>query len=847
MTLGLALLALSAWLTLHFVMRRNVQPFVKLAFVPVSIGLIVFAWVQAISWFESQFETAGSFSNTSIVAMASLASEAVIWLYVDRRASTASPLAVLPVTLRICLIAVLCALLLEPVLSHFEEHSSQRSVAVVLDRSASMTLSDRNTIANPEQSPTDRKTVAENLLMGSSQRDDGLLKQLANDYEVRFFEYAQSTKERDLLDWKKQFETNESQQTNSDSPWVQTTNQSGALSKVDNSLLLDTLSGVVFLSDGCDHSIKSMSNLTQRFADKKVPIHSVIIGNQTAVKDAEVVLVQAPAQIFKGDQLTIRASIKADELQGKRTKINLLNDGVVIEQREIVFNSNRDRQTVVFETEPEEIGVHEYTVRLDNVAGEEMADNNEGSSRVWVSKDYIRMLIVEDRPRWEFRYLRNLFAGRDRSVFLQYVLLRPDRLAGVPDPPILHASAGRAFDDCQATALPKDANEWLKFDVIVLGDVAPDDLGSDVMQTLEKFVRTKAGTLIVISGARSMPHKYANTPIANLFPVYLGKNFSAEAKSPEKQYEFAVASSAKTHVIMQQSTDPIENEQIWNSIPSLYWRHPQSEAKPGANVLAYASDGNNNSSDREKQRKRALILWQRYGSGKVLQMCFDQTWRLRYGIGDLYHHKFWGQVLRWSIRDRLGAGTELVRMGTDRVLYQADDSVTIKARLMDKNRNQVHSDDTKALIYLGDELVHETLLVDDPEEGGLLLASANGFKKSGKYRVELAGPTVERLLELEQAKEPVVFTEFAVTAPEPSSEMSDVVADPTLANELANVSGGIVVSPEDAMQLLNHLGPKSSFSRDRWTVPLWNLWPVLVVFLLIASLEWIYRKAVGLI
>ncbi|MFN9134796.1 MAG: hypothetical protein ACK5YE_03090, partial [Planctomyces sp.] len=136
-------------------------------------------------------------------------------------------------------------------------------------------------------------------------------------------------------------------------------------------------------------------------------------------------------------------------------------------------------------------------MELSALGGEETTGNNSVSRNVRVSGDQIRVLLIEGRPRWDFRYLRNLFAGRDRTVFLQAVLLQPDRLAGIPVPPIVYASAGRAFDDCDATGLPRSESEWLKFDTVVLGDVSPEQLGPDGVRALETFVRKKGGSLVI--------------------------------------------------------------------------------------------------------------------------------------------------------------------------------------------------------------------------------------------------------------------------------------------------------------------------------------------------------------
>ena len=65
-------------------------------------------------------------------------------------------------------------------------------------------------------------------------------------------------------------------------------------------------------------------------------------------------------------------------------------------------------------------------MKIDPVEGELFPNNNEWDFDTAVSDDRTNVLIIDDRPRWEFRYLRNLFDSRDKSVHLQYVLLHPD-------------------------------------------------------------------------------------------------------------------------------------------------------------------------------------------------------------------------------------------------------------------------------------------------------------------------------------------------------------------------------------------------------------------------------------
>ncbi|MGV2332755.1 MAG UNVERIFIED_CONTAM: hypothetical protein LVR18_00955 [Planctomycetaceae bacterium] len=266
-----------------------------------------------------------------------------------------------------------------------------------------------------------------------------------------------------------------------------------------------------------------------------------------------------------------------------------------------------------------------------------------------------------------------------------------------------------AFDDCEATALPRNEAEWLKFDAVILGDVSPEQLGPDGVQALETFVRKKGGSLVVIAGPNFMPHAYRSSPLADLLPVKLtGPGFQT-AKSPDSMYFLRSTLEGQAHVILQQ-TDGRPASALQH-FPELSWRHPDCEARVGATVLAYASlqpkiDLGDDNKDRaapeepsqEAQRRAALMAWHRFGAGKVLQLNFDESWRLRYGIGDRLHHQFWGQIIRWSVNERLSIGTDLVRMGTDRNVYHSGDPIIVQARLLDEQRNPITDQPVKAVL-----------------------------------------------------------------------------------------------------------------------------------------------------
>jgi hypothetical protein len=310
----------------------------------------------------------------------------------------------------------------------------------------------------------------------------------------------------------------------------------------------------------------------------------------------------------------------------------------------------------------------------------------------------------------------------------------------------------------------------------------------------------------------------------------------------ECSIRFRPTAEGLNHLVLQRAG--MNTESAWKSFPDLSWRHPASEAKIGATVLAYAAE-QNIAADVEQQRQRALMLWHRVGAGKVLQLNFDESWRLRYGIGDRLHHQFWGQIVRWSASDRLSVGTDLVRMGTDKVVYRVGETIKVRARLLDAQRDPVMDGEVRAVLLRDDEVVKSVELASDPAKFGLLTGEIRDLKEGEGYRVELAGAQVRQLLQMDSPAAESIGRDIGVKATAKGNEALDVVADDTVLRQLADWTGGIVTTSEDAERILDSLGPESSFQRRRWNTPLWNTWPVMLTVLSCLSLEWILRKMNG--
>lgn len=850
------LVAFVTWIVFIFLYRIFRHAALRFLLVILRAVASLFFWDQLLHLVSSIVETTRSWPLWLLAGSAAIASEIILFTYdTPMRAEAGIVQAMLQrllIVLRLSLVGVIAILLMEPALSREEEKNEERTVAVLVDASASMTLPTRYEV-NPNQP---RSELAASLLYDDGDAHDGLLSELRDGYTLKLYEFGTTAREISPEDYTTSSFPEASlipmapasEEQTVLSEWGQHTDLAAAMRKVSVNTPSEQLSGVVILTDGRDHSRSDVQQATKSFARHSIPVNSIIIGSQQPIRDADIVAIEAPPQIYHGDSVSVRATVRADHLKGKSTTVNFFEGDTLLEERNVIFPSDKHRESIVFRHEPTDARIHRYRVEISKMEAEETTQNNSAERTVWVSNDQIRVLLIEDRPRWEFRYLRNLFAGRDKTVFLQAVLLHPDRLAGIPEPPVVRASASRAFDDCDATALPDSEAEWLKFDTIILGDVDPDQLGEDGIRAIETFVRQQGGSLVVVAGRNAMPHAYRSSRLADLLPVKLdGPRFQI-AISPESAFYLKTTIDGLSHVILQQEDG--HHESALQELPELSWRHPDCIARVGATVLAYAANNRAMAKpefSEEQQRQRALMLWQRFGAGKVLQMNFDESWRLRYGIGDRLHHQFWGQVIRWSVNERLSAGTDLVRMGTDRTLYHAGDQIIVQARLLDEHRNAITDCPVKAVVLRGDETIRTIDLVPQPDRPGLLQAEIRDLTTPGEYRIELQGDIVTRLLSADSQDGENVGLEIAVESVTANEELLDLVADPSIAVQLADLTNGLVVSPEQANSVLDRLGPKSVYQRKRWTVPLWNLWPVIGVFLGCVSLEWILRRLTGLL
>lgn len=752
-----------------------------------------------------------------------------------------------------------------------ESISSLTPLSKSIDQAFFTQLSEAQKQAIDKAALHSRFEIAKQLLKQSSNIEGEIQKptfldQLGSDYNLSFYRFARGIEK--ISDLEKLDETKGSDSTDT---FRSLTDLSGALDHILENTSPESLAGVLLLSDGRHNSGTLPEDNLRRMASQNSPLCAIPLGSQLGPVDAAILSLNAPESIYLGDRIVVHANLKIDGLRGKKIKALLTNNGESVDEQIIDVNDIALRQEIRFVHLPDKKGIYDYQVKLEADSSEQFSDNNSWDFKVAITDDRTNVLLVDGHPRWEFRYLRNLFYGRDKSVHLQYVLLNPDPIDGQNPLPAVHASASRKFGDAEATRLPENEDEWRLFDVIILGDIPPAAIDSKTWTIIQKSVAERGALLITVAGQRYMPHAFKNPDFLDMAPSTWKANATPTQSAPFPSYHLDLTAAGRSHKLTQLSSSRAENARLWENMPELHWRSVSNQIKESAEVLAYArpaggnpiitnaQDNNINPAEVEKalqalanrkqfEKDNALIVTQQYALGKVVQLNFDRTWRLRYGVGDTYHHRFWGQVLRWGTGENLRSGTEFVRLGTDHLSYTPSDPIKIITKLLDPQRRPI----TDATIYANlinedGENLHRQRLSYRTGSNGMYESTLAPLSKPGKYTIQIESKEVDRALKNDPDSDITkIETELLLVSTRNPVELAELTSDQDFLTHASQLSKGGIANITDAASLIRFFGAPKETLTERRNITLWDQWPVLLTFFSLFTAEWIFRRRAGL-
>ncbi len=634
------------------------------------------------------------------------------------------------------------------------------------------------------------------------------------------------------------------------------------------------LLGVVVLTDGRHNAGASPVEAAGKLGERQVPVYPVGLGCVQAPPQTTMLAMTVPTSMYKDASAGVDVDVRVAGLGMQKVEVELFrgagDNKESVGKQTIEHNGTDSEYKRHFDVKMDHMGpqtltavVHpaDPTVRVLNPADETR------SSVVQVTSDHAHVLLIDGEARWEFHYLQSALK-RDKTIETDSVVFDQPRLnTGLTDAAL--EDIGSPWEH-----LPAGPEALAKYDCVVLGDVSPEQLPPADRKRLEQFVADRGGTLVVVAGKRYMPMAYPEPPpapkggAAQDAPADPAKDDGADpirkmlpidqprVIAPPDGFKPALTAEGRDTKFMEMEDDAGKNLFRWEALPPHYWA-VVGKAKPAAAALAYAPDGPFNAKDPAAQeRDNALIVRQNYGLGRVLYVGLDSTWRWRKGVGDAYHHRFWGQVSRWAADRPLQTNNRYLRFGSSEPVYKSGQDVELSVRFNDLKDAAKAAPGAQAEVRRrGDDNGPPLAVVEltrKKDQADALEAKVPNLP-DGDYQVRLkmdAAPEMTQSAPAAPDASPgPVQALFSVT-PEDSAEMADLSMNRPLLDELATRSGGAVYTPENVADLANDIKPKEvTVTRDTIDDPTREAWFAGCLFgalVLLLTVEWVVRKFSGL-
>jgi uncharacterized membrane protein len=592
----------------------------------------------------------------------------------------------------------------------------------------------------------------------------------------------------------------------------QATGLRDSLSRLVDRLRGQDVVGVLLLSDGLDTREPSSFWIRQAWP---FPIYTVRLeppADWSVPPDVRVDGVDTPNRVTVGWNSELKATVSGEGCAGKLLSVKLLRDRETVQEVPTQLPAEGGSREVVFPLQHDTIGLFTYEVRVEPLEGEIQTNDNRYAVTVQVMDTKNRLLYVEGVPRWESKYLVRVLRGIASITPLAFVRGPDGRF-------ISYGTRGASTLDLTETQL---AN----YRIVVLGDLDADGLGNGRDAALAKFVE-KGGSLVLLGGPLGWgPKGFAATALGRVMPVQRG------ASAPALEGRFPLTATAEGLAHPAFAGDP-----AWLSrLPPVLSVFPGSQPAPAAAVLVSAQTDSG---------VQPVIVFQRYGQGKVLGVLTDSLWRWqleRQDTADSYF-RFWNQMLNWLLPAESEAAPVQIDLFADAERLYLGDTLTLNARYSALSKADAPPDALTCSIETPDGRALPFVMPRQAATAGAAGAAATYSVKflaggPGLYRATASVPVNGT---------PVESPAYSFFVKPFTPESIPRPPDLDTLRALAKAGNGRFLEPAEVAEAMTAIPIKPREEALVRFATLWNTIPVLACLIGLLALEWIVRKAKGLV
>lgn len=623
-----------------------------------------------------------------------------------------------------------------------------------------------------------------------------------------------------------------------------------------------TVSAVVLFSDGVHQSDETKNTLDG--LSKDVPIFTVGVDTTSAWSDIEISNLSVKRTEFDKSPVVVMAGIHAQGLKGERATVSTKVSGRTVYKKTITITEDEQDHQVRMEYVPDRKSWIKYTVEVSLESDE---SDDEGGSRVSLDrimdnnsrsfvvdnrdKDY-RVLYVSGRPNWEYKFItRALKADPQFSVsglvFIstaepKFVFSGEKSSLSNPlfegtdldeDRPrydeAVFVRLGDTKEDELVSGFPTTLEEISGYDLIIFGDIEREYLSRAQLELTRNFVEKRGGSFLMLGGPRAFTQGgYAGSPIENMMPVVMYQDYDDKRKIAGED-EFLVEPTVDGTLAGVWTFDFDDNENMmqWEQMPPLYGMSFFPVVRAGATVLAQGRRSDND-------KPSPLFAIQRYGEGTAAILATGETWQwqMRLDSEDDRHERLWRQIGRFLVSQAL----EKTHFRDKQDIYTQLNPATFEFIVRNDKYEKQEALQATVVISTPDGK-SETMPIDESlQEVGLY---------SGIYTPDEAGLHTLTLLAMDENDELVGRLEETFLVESDRREFQMAQFDAAFLDEMSAVTGGARYDLEDIESLARAIPLPLHQDADEIMLHLWNLPFFYWIFIVFLPIEWYLRRKRG--
>lgn len=264
--------------------------------------------------------------------------------------------------LRTTVVALLCFLLLRPVVEGHVKEVEKPIIVLGIDNSESLMLTKDTVFYRTQYVPLLQKQIAD----------------LKKDYQVETYLIGDSVRKGDAVNFHEK-----------------TTRLSLFFEQMEQQYLHRNVGAVVCLSDGI-----ATEGGNPSYAAKRLPwpVYTIALGDTTEVRDLLIAKTNYNRVVYRRNFFPIEILVQAHQLKGKRTHLEIKEKDKVVFEKDIVLNHSNYAEWVRLNLEAAETGFLHYKVRLSAVEGERSEVNNTADLLIQVKDERHKVGIVYRTP-----------------------------------------------------------------------------------------------------------------------------------------------------------------------------------------------------------------------------------------------------------------------------------------------------------------------------------------------------------------------------------------------------------------------------------------------------------------